>query len=152
MSSNFIKAILPLAVIFNLPLHAGSSSFQSAALRKRGNSIFWCLVEWRNWAQEHKQLYCINGFLLLHQPNPHFTEDDCNRHITLKTFFKTETAVIYLIKFFLRETKNKCIQIFWYEVNQSVFPNFSNKLLYALLVHSKARELSGSCLITLDSF
>lgn len=36
LSSSFIKAILPLAVIFILPLHAGSSSFQSAALREKG--------------------------------------------------------------------------------------------------------------------
>lgn len=35
LSSSFIKAMWPLAVIFNLPLHAGSSSFQSAALEKQ---------------------------------------------------------------------------------------------------------------------
>lgn len=38
LSSNLIKAIWPFAVIFILPLHAGSSSFQSAALEKKTGS------------------------------------------------------------------------------------------------------------------
>lgn len=39
LSSSLMKAILPLAVIFILPLHAGSSSFQSAALTDANDEI-----------------------------------------------------------------------------------------------------------------
>lgn len=39
LSSSLIKAKWPFAVIFILPLHAGSSSFQSAALEKEKRKI-----------------------------------------------------------------------------------------------------------------